>query len=377
MHQRNRFRRALLIALLIVGCQGVMSPIRIFDERADKAPLLTLSKAFQDCFSKASVIEQVSGYFDQKFRPPTAPGKAFDARSAEFLNYQVKWGMIAIISDPGDTGVCWVGGYVHTNKPWDNSWGDHKDLSGPTRNSAAISLNGTDITVSGLHYFNVHDGVRTSDANNWVVEHNWGEYVRDDCIENDHLRSGRVFDSLFDGCVSGISTRPSASDFMSEGSGNLVEIDRVLLRLQAMPFPYKWQTKSGVIDSEGNPYIGSGMPFGHGNFFKLASVNINPHFSIKNSTFLATHLTLPSKLDFPPESLIDECQNNTIIWLGPGPFPGQLPLEKFPGCVEIVTGQEGRDLWAGLVADWHARHPEVGSGRKPASPGDLTFPKTF
>lgn len=377
MHPRHRFRRAVLIALLIIGCQGVISPVRIFDEAPNNVSFLTLDKVIQDCLIGAAEIEKVSGYLVEKFRPKTAPGKAFDARTAEFLNYQVKWGIIAIVGSPGDTGMCWVGGFVQTNKPWDASWDDHKDLSGPTRNSAAISLSATDITVSGLHYFNVHDGVRTSDAVNWAVKHNWGEYIRDDCVENDHLRSGRIFDSLFDGCVSGISTRPSSGDFMSDGSGQLVEIDRVLLRLQAMPYPYKWQTKSGIIDSSGNPYTGSGIPYGHGNFFKLTEIDRNPHFSIKNSTFLATHLTSPSKFDFPPESLIDECKNNTIIWLGPGPFPGELPLSKFPDCFEIVTGQQGRDLWAQLVADWHARHPDVGAGRKPAIPGDLAFPKIF
>ena len=126
--------------------------------------------------------------------------------------------MITVEGSPNDTGMCWVGGYVYTNKPWDTSWDDHKDLDGSTRNSAAISSVSTNMTVTGLHYFNVHDGARTSDAFNWVVEHNWGEYVRDDCIENDHLLSGRVYDSLFDGCYTGISTRPSSSDTSSDGS---------------------------------------------------------------------------------------------------------------------------------------------------------------
>jgi hypothetical protein len=162
-----------------------------------------------------------------------------------------------------------------------------------------------------------------------------------------------------------------------DGSGKLVELDRVLIRLQAMPYPYSWETKEGVIDADGNPYNGSGIPYGHGHFFKITDVDRNPHFSIKNSTFLAIHLTTQSHFDFPPESLIDECQNNTIIWLGPGSYPGKLPTQKFPNCFEILTGQEGRDLWGQKVIDWHARHPDVGTNREPSSPGSLVFPKTF
>lgn len=337
----------------------------------------TSSNEGHDCFDTAGAIETVKGHFEEKFSPATAPGKAFDARQADFLNYQVKWGMITVAGSRSDTDMCWVGGYVTSNKPWDASWADHKDLDGPTRNSAAISNASTDMTVTGIHYFNVHDGVRTSDAINWVVEHTWGEYIRDDAIENDHLHSGRIYDCLFDGCYTGISTRPSSSDGSSDGAGELIKLDKVLMRLQAMPYPYKWETKSGVIDADGNPYDGTGTPFGHGAFFKLTDTDQNPHFSIKNSVFLAVHLTRASDFDFPPESLIDECQNNTIIWLGPGPYPGKLPSQKFPSSFKIVTGQEGRDLWRNKVIDWHARHPDVDPDRKPSAPGSLVFPRTF
>ncbi len=326
---------------------------------------------------KATRVETIRGDFEEKFRPSTAPGLVFDARRASFLNENVKWGMISVTGDPHDIGMFWLGGYVYTKKPWDASWDDHKDLDGPTRNSAAIAIAATNMTVSGLHYFNVHDGVRIGDAMNWVVEHNWGEYIRDDCIENDHLRSGRVSDCLFDGCYTGISTRPSGSDTHPNGTDEVVELDRVLLRLQAMPYPYKWQTKKGIVDARSRPYTGSGTPFGHGNFFKLTDEERNPHFSIKNSIFLAVHLTEASKLDFPPESLIDVCENNIIIWLGPGSYPGKLPDSKFPDGVRIVTGEEGRDLWREKVTDWHARHPSVGSSRKPSEFGSLLFPETF
>ena len=322
-------------------------------------------------------VETISGHFESKFSPKMASDKAIDARNAEFLNNSVRWSMITLDGSSGDRNMCWVGGYVYTEKPWDASWEDHEDLNGPTRNGAAISISSTTTKLTGFHFFNVHDGVRTSEAFDWIVERSWGEYVRDDCIENDHLHSGRISDSLFDGCYAGISTKPSAEDTESDGRGEVVEVDSVLLRMEAMPYPFKVETKEGIIDVDGNPYSGSGIPFGYGSLFKLTELGRNPHFAIENSTFLAEHLTAAFKLNFPQASLVDRCENNTIIWLGPGEYPGALPDQKFPGCFNIVTGQAGRDLWRQKVTDWHKRHPDVGAQRKPGSPGDLTFPRVF
>jgi hypothetical protein len=366
--------RSRLLTLWLV-C--LMWPLSVYAQRNTSSP--NTGSATLDRLRQAKGAETIKGRFVEKLTPKTAAGKVFDARQAEFLIEKVNWGMIAVKGGPGDIGMCWVGGYVYSSKPWDSSWDDHKDLSGPTRNSAAISCDGKQMIVSGLHYFNVHDGARMNDATDWIVEHHWGEYVRDDCVENDHLRSGRVFDCLFDGCYAGISTEPSDStDAKSaDGSSNLVALDRVLLRLQPMPYPYKWKTKKGVIDGQGKPFADSGVPFGHGPFFKLTETERNPHFSIKNCTFLAAHPTTSAKLDFPPESLVDECENNTIIWLGPGDFPGLLPTKKFPNGIRVVTGEEGRELWKSLVILWHARHPDVGPNRKPTSPGSMEFPIKF
>ncbi len=332
-----------------------------------------------DCLKTASKVQQVTGHHEEKFDPEVAQGKAFDARTADFLNYQVQWGMINVEADSKETGMCWAGGYVYTDKPWDASWEDHKDRDGPTRNSAAISNHAYEMTVTGLHYFNVHDGDRTSSAYSWLIQHNWGEYVRDNCLENDHLHSVRIYDTLFDGCYSGISTRPSSSDSSSDGDGELVELDRVLLRMQPMPYTYKWDEKPGVIGADGEPYDGNGIPYGHGHLFKLETDDIdrNPHFSIRNSVFLFTHLTYAEKVNFPPEQLIDACENNTIIWLGKGAYPGMLPDSRFPDCFTHLTGEEGRKYWKEKVTDWHIRHPDVGSHRKPSDPGNLEFPKIF
>jgi len=332
---------------------------------------------FSDIIEASKEVEVITGHFENKFIPKVAPRKIFDARQAEFLIYRVKWGMVEVTGNSYDTGMYWIGGFFHSNKSWDASWDDHKDFYGPTRNSAAINIKSASMTVSCLHCFNVHDAVRTNHAINWVVQHTWGEYIRDDCIENDYLHSGRVYDCLFDGCYTGISTRAGSDNANSDGSNKVVVLDKLLIRLLPMPYPYKWGREETVIDANGDPYNGSGIPFGHSSFFKMSESERNPHYVIKNCVFMATHFTKGSNLDFPPESLINVCQNNIIIWLGPGPYPGKLPVLKFPNAFKIVRGERGRELWRLLVRDWHARHPDVGASRKPDSPGSLEFPRKF
>lgn len=157
-------------------------------------------------------------------------------------------------------------------------------------------------------------------------------------------------------------------------------LDGVLLRLEASPYPYNYETKPGIIDENGDPWDGMGIPYGHGNLFKYDKNDLdrNVHFVIKNSVFLLPHENVPAeKLSFPPEELIDELSNVTVIWLGSGSFPGDLPTSKFPNGVTVLTGQAGLDFWKEKVTDWHQRHPDVDPARKPADPGSIVFPRIF
>ncbi|MCH8840896.1 MAG: hypothetical protein IH831_09550, partial [Planctomycetes bacterium] len=151
----------------------------------------------------ASDVVVVTGTaITEKFEVDPAKDRAWDARGTEFLVESVTHGMISLDGDETETGMLWAGGYVESNKPWDASWEDHK-IGNPgelTRNSTAIDMKGFDLTVSGLHFFNVHDGPRTNNAFDWQIQHVWGEYVRDDCVESDGWNSGQIVDSLFDGC---------------------------------------------------------------------------------------------------------------------------------------------------------------------------------
>lgn len=299
--------------------------------------------------------------------------------------------MIDLNGDDTETGMCWAGGYSESDKPWDASWDDHKDLEGPTRNSSIMTFRSYDANLTGMHFFNVHDGPQTSNGFDWRVEHMWGQYIRDDAIENDHFHSGTVYDSLFDGTYTGISTRPtSLTAEGDDGTGEVVTIDKVLLRLQAMPYQFKWAEKPGNIDASGAPWPGTGVPYGHGAWFKYYDEDNsngdrdtkNSHFIIKDSVFAATHKNVGTdKFNFPVPALIDQCENVTIAWLGDDTFvPDQSltdVMTAFPSCVTVLQGQPARDFWTTKVTDWHTRHPDVGADDKPVTPGDITFPLIF
>lgn len=328
----------------------------------------------------ATDIVQITGKFTERYEADEKTNRVFDAREAEFITGIPKWGSIDIKSDASITGMVWAGGYAHSTKAWDTSWDKHKatfapDLQG--RNSTPIDNRSVGTTITGMYVRNVHDAFRSSSATDWRVQHCWASYVRDDAIENDKFGAGSVYDCLFDSAYTGFSSRPDDTDL--DAKGNVISLEKVLLRLQAMPYPYKWDEKPDTIDENNEPYTGTGIPYGHGDLFKIFEDNNsqNMHWNIKDCVFLMANNVRDSKFDFPDPSLIDECSNVTIIWLGNGEFPGYLPEEKFPNAFTILTGQEGRNLWTEKVTDWHERHPNVGADHKPISPGSFVFPEKF
>ena len=89
----------------------------------------------------------------------------FDARDASFLISETSHGIIVLGGDNGSSGMCWAGGYVWGDKPLSASWADWK-YDPVVRNSSVINLNAASTTVTGMHFYNVHDGPRITDAPN-------------------------------------------------------------------------------------------------------------------------------------------------------------------------------------------------------------------
>lgn len=197
-------------------------------------------------------------------------------------------------------------------------------------NSAAVAIaNSKNFVVDGLRGVNLADGIRPRDnVPNWTIKNVGLAWVRDDCIENDHVFGGDIEGSLFDGCYVGLSERPSPSITRS-GANEVVTIRNSLFRLQPFPQP----------DNGPDP--------GHGAFFKWSDKATK--LAIYDSVFRMDQVPGPgaAKAGIPPGAMLD-CARNILVWLGPGPVPG-----SWPACFTIT-----RDIsvWNAARTQWAVAH---------------------
>jgi hypothetical protein len=263
-------------------------------------------------------------------------GTKIDARTATVVAFPDNGHPINL---GGGTGGCFSGGAVlgQYDPTW--TWEQMHD----NFNNAGVAFANGSYTVDGVRVDNMTDGIRPRTAGAFAIRNVWLSHIRDDCIENDDLLEGIVDDSLLDGCYVGFSTRPSQEniDHGMNGSARVWTIQNTLVRLEAMPGP-----------ADGEP-----TELGHGGFFKWHLWNnpaqsLSPKLALYNNIFMAEQMSVNgSRMGTPPGQVLD-CANNTMVWLGPGAFPGELP-----SCFTITTD---RSVWDDAVADWHDRHPSVG-----------------
>ncbi|HMA39250.1 MAG TPA: Ig-like domain-containing protein [Gemmatimonadales bacterium] len=241
-----------------------------------------------------------------------------DAAAAQFLT-----GASKAIRVGGGSRSCLRGGEVIGQLPPSTDW---VTMHG----TYAIQVEGIPFfTLEGMHDFDYGDGITLSDSSrNWLIKGVYFKYMRDDCVQNDWLNSGTIDSSLFDGCSTGLSSRPYATTV--DGSANLIVVKNSLFRLQYMDQGYE-------------------AP-GHGGFFKWAETG--PMVSLYNNVYRADN---PSSLGGhtlgPPAGKLKDCANNVMIWLGSGPFP-----EPLPACYTLLTGAAGLAYWDNAVASWKANH---------------------
>ncbi len=259
-------------------------------------------------------------------------------------------------------GLCFVGGSITgegISRPW-LLW--HK--------STAMVGYGRDFTVVGTRFDNQGDGIDLEGrrATNWRIDGVEMTNIHDDCVENDEMNTGLITDSLFDGCHIAFSSVNWEGGSVPDGSDNTVTIEDTLVRLEPMADVY------------------TGTSPGHGGFFKFSANppvrGISPSLVIRNSVFRADQVPNYGELGMP--SYVDEngvrvpypieCENNTMVWLGSGPFPAWLPP-----CFEVTTDPA---VWDDAAEAWRAAHagarpgPRARAGARPradagshASPG--------
>jgi hypothetical protein len=273
----------------------------------------------------------VGGYNQNALEPDTT----LDLRGATFLASETNRYPLNLA---GGAGVVLLGGRVlgQYDRTW--SWDQMH-----TVNNAAVAFENPQLTVDGLRIDNVTDGIRPQEGGAFTVRNVRMSYVRDDCIENDHLQDGLVEDSLLDGCYVAFSARPSAEKIANgmDGTGKLWRIHRSLVRLEPMPGPAE-PSLDGL---------------GHGGFFKWhlrddPAASLSPKLSLHDNVFLAERVGQvgAERMGVPPGKLAS-CSNNVMVWLGPGDYPAPLPA-----CFRVT---KDRAAWDAAVAAWLARHPDV------------------
>ena len=188
--------------------------------------------------------------------------------------------------------------------------------------------------VDGLQVDNVHDGIdlRSADpldatsGDGWVLRNSYMTYIRDDCIEDDDLSSGTIYDVLWDGCFVGVSAARDGAQ--PNQSNERITLDHALIRLQLMP-----STAYGMD---------------HGFLLKWSPEA--PRLTIRNSIFFIEDNAAG---EWPPGTILD----NVTLVLGRG--AGTTPsLDPMPG-LRITTD---RTIWTAARQDWLNRHGCSGFG---------------
>jgi hypothetical protein len=268
----------------------------------------------------------LSGIFTGPYRNGSLrAGTKMDARQAVFLGSPDNRYPINL---DGAGGACLAGGTVLGQYGRRLTWEQMHDM-----NNAGVAFEAVNFTVDGFRIDNVTDGIRPEDGP-FTIRQAWLSYVRDDCVENDHLEGGSIDDSLFDGCYVAISERPSAGAG-HDGRSQLLTVRRSLLRLQAMP----------------GPRGGTASDAGHGRFFKWDDAATQ--LALHDNVFLAERVGQDGAASMGTPPQLVSCSNNVMVWLGGGAYPAPLPT-----CFRVTTD---RGVWDAAVAAWKARHPHVGT----------------
>jgi hypothetical protein len=254
-----------------------------------------------------------------------AAGARIDAREAIFIaspdnRYPINLG--------GGDGVCLAGGTVLGQYDRNLGWEAMHDI-----NNAGVASENAALIADGVRIDNVTDGFRPT-AEGFTIREAWLSYVRDDCVENDHLHGGLIEDSLFDGCYVGVSERPSADNLVDDGRASLLSVRRSLIRLQAMPGP-----REGAPGSRGL-----------GRFFKWSERATQ--LALHDNVFLSEQVGQDGPRGMGMPDTLVSCSNNVMVWLGGGDYPAPLPA-----CFTVTTD---RAVWDAAVRTWQAQHPHVG-----------------
>jgi hypothetical protein len=227
-------------------------------------------------------------------------------------------------------GTCVVGGFAQGTHSRDLDWSYFKVDPGGADGPAFRIGTADRAIVQGIRVDNMMDAI-TPLTDGLTVRHAYLNYVRDDCISDDRLTRITVEDSLFDGCFTAVSRKPDKDSPLRDAGPDtsLMELNRVLMRLEAMPGGWKQPPEVATYNG----------------FWKWSPVT-GP-VVIRDSILMAGHSDVPGKdMDWPPNVTAHDV---TLVWVGEGPYPGVLPDSG-------VTVTDDAGVWERAKADWLDRH---------------------
>jgi hypothetical protein len=221
--------------------------------------------------------------------------------------------------------LCWHGSTIAGPYTISTSWITY-------HSSAAMFMVGPGLKVEDATVGNYGDAVRIEDStDNWTLRRFHVITARDDCVENDRLYGGLIDDALFEGCYVFMSERPGGGvNIPVSGAGKTVTIQNSLVYLKPMPTCYT------------GPAPCTGPLFKWSNYAGTPPTAV----AITNTIFRVDQKPNHGDLSIPPG--LGSCSNNTIVWLGAGTYPAQLPA-----CFKVTTD---KSVWDQAVAAWKARN---------------------
>ena len=339
-------RRLLLIATVAVALPALateqpgVAPCQVGDNRCcgndvacdpqlaadvDVATTGTAAAAPFACLSRRGHLIKLSGRIKREYRKHSLPaGTRIDARRAVFLaspadHYPLSLG--------GRGGLCVAGGMIRGGYDRKLDWATMHDT-----NNAGVAFTNPDAIIDGIRIDDVTDGIRPRGTGSFTIREVHLSYIRDDCVEDDHLASGVIEDSLFDGCYTAISERPSPS-ISTDGRSGLLTVRGSLLRLEPMP----------------GPRNGGASELGNSEFFKWSDRATK--LALYDNVFMAEDVSQGGADQMGIPGPLVGCANNVMVWLGRGDYPAPLP-----SCFTVT---KDRTRWDDAVAAWLRQHPHI------------------
>lgn len=233
--------------------------------------------------------------------------------------------------------TCIVGGELHGTIDPAQTWEHyHEDANASCVKLVAIDWSQIrDTRCDGVEDgFRPQEGTPNSNRTRFFISGTHLSNVADDCLENDYVLGGVLFDNLWESCFTGISERPSSGRSWTPPAGETLVVDHMLIGLRSMPH----------ASSKGT---------GPNSLFKWSSSG--DKVVIKCSVFYvhARSVNGADSMALPPGTVVDDsacpARPSTIVWTGGGSYPGDL---RGTG-IRVTTD---RSVWDGAVAAWKTAH---------------------